>query len=101
MDSGVWKPTIYSQGRALGKLAEGRFFGVSVPPGTFYFSFTDKPKPGREGFASVMPGQRVFIELGLNLIENFKTADLYQTYQLGRPITSPIFNFYSICTLGA
>jgi methyltransferase (TIGR00027 family) len=38
-------------------------------------------------------------ELNLNLIENFKTAELHQTYWPGRPMTSPIFNFYSVCTL--
>src|SRR5262249_30027167 len=39
-------------------------------------------------------------ELSLNVIENFKTDDLYQKYWVGRPMTSPIFSFYSICTLG-
>ena len=39
-------------------------------------------------------------ELGLSLIENFRTADLYRAYRPGRQITSPIFNFYSVCTLG-
>jgi hypothetical protein len=39
-------------------------------------------------------------ELSLNLVENFKTSELYQTYWYGRPITSPIFSFYSICTVG-
>jgi methyltransferase (TIGR00027 family) len=40
-------------------------------------------------------------EASLTLIENFKTAELYQTYWLGRPLTSPIFSFYSVCTLGS
>jgi methyltransferase (TIGR00027 family) len=39
-------------------------------------------------------------ELRLNLVENFKTSELYQAYWLGRPMTSPIFGFYSVCTLG-
>jgi len=39
-------------------------------------------------------------ELKLSLIENFKTSELYQTYWLGRPLSSPIFKFYSVCTLG-
>jgi methyltransferase (TIGR00027 family) len=39
-------------------------------------------------------------EMSLNLIENFKTSELYHAYWPGRPLTSPIFNFYSICTLG-
>ena len=40
---------------------------------------------------------------GLNLavIENFKTADLHQTYWPGRPLASPIFHFYSLCTMEA
>jgi hypothetical protein len=39
-------------------------------------------------------------ELGFSLIENFRTADLYRAYRPGRPITSPIFSFYSVCTVG-
>jgi methyltransferase (TIGR00027 family) len=39
-------------------------------------------------------------ELGLALIENFKTAELHQKYWVGRSMSSPIFNFYSVCTLG-
>jgi hypothetical protein len=35
----------------------------------------------------------------LNLIENFKTAELYEEYWWGRPMTSAIFDFYSVCTL--
>ena len=44
-----------------------------------------------QGFAS---------EARLNLIEHFKTAELFEAYWLGRPMTSPIFTFYSVCTLG-
>jgi methyltransferase (TIGR00027 family) len=40
-------------------------------------------------------------EMNLNLLENFKTLDLCQRYRLGRPVTSPIFDFYSVCTVGA
>ena len=39
-------------------------------------------------------------ELRLNLYENFKTSELYRTYWQGRPMTSPIFDFYSVCTVG-
>jgi methyltransferase (TIGR00027 family) len=39
-------------------------------------------------------------ELSLNLVENFKTSELYERYRVGRPMTSPIFGFYSVCTLG-
>jgi methyltransferase (TIGR00027 family) len=39
-------------------------------------------------------------ELGLKVIENVRTSELYRAYWSGRPMTSPIFNFYSLCTLG-
>ena len=39
-------------------------------------------------------------EIVLNLLENFRTSELYRAYWMGRPMTSPIFNFYSVCTLG-
>jgi hypothetical protein len=39
-------------------------------------------------------------ELSLNLIENVRTSELYQAHWSGRPMTSPIFNFYSLCTVG-
>lgn len=38
-------------------------------------------------------------ELGLDVLEDFKTAELYRTYRTDRPIASPIFDFYSVCTL--
>lgn len=38
-------------------------------------------------------------EMRLRLVENFQTAELYRTYWPNRPMESPIFNFYSICTL--
>src|SRR5262245_58872252 len=38
-------------------------------------------------------------ELSLNVVENFKTVELYQRFWPWRPVSSPIFNFYSVCTL--
>jgi methyltransferase (TIGR00027 family) len=38
-------------------------------------------------------------ELRLKVIENFKTAELYKKYWPGRPMTSAIFDNYSVCTL--
>ena len=40
-------------------------------------------------------------EAGLQVVENFRTAELYRKYWTGRPMTSPIFNFYSVCTLAS
>jgi methyltransferase (TIGR00027 family) len=37
-------------------------------------------------------------ELGLRIVENFTTGELYRKYR-GRPGSSPIFQHYSICTL--
>jgi methyltransferase (TIGR00027 family) len=60
-------------------------------------SFAAMGAPWLSGFRDV---QSLAQELRLTLIENFKTADLFQTYWLGRPMTSPIFSLYSVCTLG-
>jgi len=40
-------------------------------------------------------------EMNLRVIENFKTAELPQAYWPTDCLTSPIFNFYSLCTLGS
>ena len=39
-------------------------------------------------------------ELGLRVVENFTTGELYRMYR-GRPISLPVFQHYSICTLEA
>jgi len=39
-------------------------------------------------------------EMRLDLIENFRTSELFRRYWSSRPLTSPIFNLYSVCTLG-
>lgn len=38
-------------------------------------------------------------ELKLRVVNDLRTADLYRRYWQGRPMTSPIFDFYSVCTL--
>jgi methyltransferase (TIGR00027 family) len=40
-------------------------------------------------------------DAGLKVVEYFRTAELYRKYWTRRPMTSPIFNFYSVCTLGS
>ena len=37
-------------------------------------------------------------EVGLRVVENFTTGELYRKYR-GHPVSSPIFQHYSICTL--
>ena len=39
-------------------------------------------------------------ELNMDLIENFETLELHHRYWGNRPVASPIFGFYSVCTLG-
>lgn len=39
-------------------------------------------------------------ELRLDLIENFRTSELFRRYWSSRPLTSQIFNLYSVCTVG-
>ena len=59
-------------------------------------SFAAMGAPWLTGFRDVRNLAR---ELQLTLVENVKTADLFRTYWLGRPMMSPIFNLYSLCTL--
>jgi methyltransferase (TIGR00027 family) len=39
-------------------------------------------------------------EMGLTVIENFTMSELHRAYGLSRPIASPIYHLYSVCTLG-
>jgi methyltransferase (TIGR00027 family) len=39
-------------------------------------------------------------EMGLKVVDNFKTSELCRTYWPDRPMTSPIFDYYCVCTLG-
>jgi methyltransferase (TIGR00027 family) len=59
-------------------------------------SFEKMGAPWLSGISDI---QRFAGELTLKVIENFKTAELYKKYSPGRPITSPIFDNYSVCTL--
>jgi methyltransferase (TIGR00027 family) len=60
-------------------------------------SFANMGAPWLSGVSDI--GSLAY-ELGLGLVENFQTADLHRAYRPGRGITSPIFNFYSVCTVG-
>jgi methyltransferase (TIGR00027 family) len=60
-------------------------------------SFAAMGAPWLSGIRDI---QNLSRELSLDLIEDLKTAQLYQSYWLGRPMMSRIFDFYSVCTLG-
>jgi O-methyltransferase involved in polyketide biosynthesis len=55
---------------------------------------------GRPWLSGIRNVQGLAHELRLNLIENFKTAELIQAYKVDRVMSSPIFKFYSLCTVG-
>jgi len=60
-------------------------------------SFANMGAPWLSGISDI---GRLANELGLSLVENFRTAELHRAYRPGRQITSPIFHFYSVCTVG-
>jgi hypothetical protein len=61
-------------------------------------SFAAMGAPWVSGIRDV---QSLARKLGLDVVENFKTAELHRTYWPGRPLTSRIFDYYSICTVGS
>lgn len=61
-------------------------------------SFAAMGAPWVSGIRDV---QSLARKLGLEVVENFKTAELHRTYWPGRPLTSRIFDYYSICTVGS
>jgi len=60
-------------------------------------SFAAMGAPWVSGIRDV---QALASDVRLRVIENFKTAELHRRYWLDRPMISPIFWFYSVCTLG-
>lgn len=60
-------------------------------------SFANMGAPWRSGISDI---HRLAHQLGLTVIENFQTSELHELYGLQRPMLSPIFDFYSVCTLG-
>ena len=60
-------------------------------------SFARMGAPWLSGISDI---RTLALELRLNLIENFKSGELFQRYRHGRPGPSPIFRFYSVCTVG-
>jgi len=40
-------------------------------------------------------------EFGLDVLDNFKTTDLYKVYRPGRATNTQLFEYYSLCTVGS
>ncbi len=56
-----FNPTIYLNGKEVGKLGDNRFFAVVLPPGRYNVSLKDdQPKPDDEGWVDLVPGSQVF-----------------------------------------
>jgi methyltransferase (TIGR00027 family) len=64
---------------------------------TLVESFASMGAPWLSGIRDI---QRLAHDQRLSLIEDFKTAELHRLYWQGRPVASPIFTFYSVCTVG-
>jgi methyltransferase (TIGR00027 family) len=81
-------------------MAEAVISKTTGDPGitTLVDSFAAIGAPWLSGIRDIQSFAR---ELGLNVLEDFKTAELCRTYRTDRPIVSPIFDFYSVCTLEA
>jgi methyltransferase (TIGR00027 family) len=61
-------------------------------------AFSNMGAPWMSGIEDV---EALAFEMNLTVLENFRMAELRQTYYPGRRLASPIFNFYSLCTLGS
>jgi hypothetical protein len=64
---------------------------------TLVESFANMGAPWLSGIKDV---RGLAQELGLDVVENFRMAELHQEYGVTRPMASPIFNYYAVCTLG-
>jgi hypothetical protein len=79
-------PTIYSRGRALAKLAKGQYFSISVPAGTYYFSFNEKSELGKESWVTVIPGQRAFFKVRYTQIKPMGPDEALDDFKNLKPI---------------
>lgn len=81
-------------------MAEAVIANTTGDPGitSLVDTFAGMGAPWLSGIADI---QSLALEHGLKVIDNHKTADLYRRYWPGRPLKSPIFDFYSVCTLGS
>jgi methyltransferase (TIGR00027 family) len=80
-------------------MAESVISKTTGDPGitTLVESFANMGAPWLSGIKDVKGLAR---DLGLDVVENFRMADLHQEYGVTRPMSSPIFNYYAVCTLG-
>jgi len=80
-------------------MAESVISKTTGDPGitTLVESFANMGAPWLSGIKDV---KGLAWDLGLDVVENFRMAELHQAYGVTRPMSSPIFNYYAVCTLG-
>lgn len=80
-------------------MAESVILRTTGDPGitTLVESFANMGAPWLSGIKDV---RGLAQELGLDVVENFRIAELHRQYGVTRPMASPIFNYYAVCTLG-
>ena len=80
-------------------MAEAVISNTTGDPGitSLVESFAAMGAPWVSGIRDV---QALASEVSLEVIENVKTAELHRRYWRDRPMISPMFSFYSVCTLG-
>jgi len=61
-------------------------------------SFASMGAPWLSGIRDI---QSLAREMSLHLVDNFKTTDLHKIYRPGRPTTTQLFEYYSLCTVGS
>ena len=62
MTDSARNPTIYSQGIPIAKIEKGQFFGIIVEPGTYYFSWTDRPKANEQASVTIKASEQDFFQ---------------------------------------
>ena len=81
-------------------MAESVILRTTGDPGitTLVESFANMGAPWLSGIKDVKGLAR---DLGLDVVENFRIAEPHRQYGVTRPMASPIFNYYAVCTLGS
>lgn len=72
--------------RRIATLAAGEYFGLSVEPGTYTFSFTAAPARGQSVVVPIERGQHAYVRVRADSIEMVSQADGVRAMQQSRSI---------------
>jgi hypothetical protein len=67
--------------------------------GTAFVVAEFRAEENTEPAPASLPASRDLVMIRTKYLDDM--AELYRKYWTGRPMTSPIFDFYSVCTLGS